>query len=67
MVYVQILGWLLSQSSSGINSTLSFSSVLMSTSTTAQDLGGTLILFLSETEAQGVGWISFVSAIILFS
>ena len=60
MVYVQMFGWLLSQCSSGIILTLSFSTVLISTSTTAQDLDGTFALFFNDTDDLGVGWISLV-------
>ena len=50
MGYVHMLGFALNQSWSGMTSTLVFSVVLMSTSTTAQDRGGTLMLFFREAE-----------------
>ena len=48
MGYVHMLGCALNQSWLGM--TLIFSVVLMSTSTTAQDHGGTLIFFFRKTE-----------------
>ena len=55
MGYVQMLGFVLSQSSSGMTSTLIFSVVLMSMSTTAQERGGIFALFFSETVALDAG------------
>ena len=45
-----------------VTSTLIFSVVFMSTSTTAQDLGGTLMFFFSDTDALDGVWYSAVSA-----
>ena len=60
MGYVHMLGCALNKSWSGMTSTLMFSMVLMSTSTTAQDRGGTLIFCFKE-DLDGV-WYSVVSA-----
>ena len=51
MGYVHMLGFALNHSWSGMSSTLIFSVVLMSTSTTAQDHGGILMFFFSDTDA----------------
>ena len=60
--YVHTLGFALSQSWSGMTLTLVSSVVLMSTSTTAQDYGGTLMFLFSDTnDLKGV-WYSVVSA-----
>ena len=45
-----------------MTSTLIFSVVLMSTSTTAQDRGGILMFFFSDTDALDGVWYSAVSA-----
>ena len=45
-----------------MTSTLIFSVVLMSTSTTAQDNGGILMFFFSDTDALDGVWYSVVSA-----
>ena len=50
MGYVHMLGFALNQSWSGMTSTLISSVVLMSTSTTAQDRGGTFTFFFSDTD-----------------
>ena len=63
MGYVQMLGFVLSQSLSGMISTLTSSVLLMSTSTTAQEHGGIFAFFLSDTVALDAGWYSSVSAI----
>ena len=65
MGYVHMLGCALNQSWSGMTSTLMFSVVLMLTSTTAQDCGGTLIFFFRETEDLDGVWYSVVSAMTL--
>ena len=57
-----MLGFALSHNWSGMTSTLTFSVVLMSTSTTAQDHGGTLTFFFSGTDALDGVWYSVVSA-----
>ena len=62
MGYVHMLGCALNQSWSGMTLTLIISVVLMSTSTTAQDRGGTLIFFFRETEDLDGFWYSVVSA-----
>ena len=62
MGYVHMLVFALNQSWSGMTSTLMFSVVLMSTSTTAQDCGGTLMFFFKETEDLDGVWYSVVSA-----
>ena len=46
----------------GMTSTLISSVLLMSTSTTAHDRGGTLMFLFKETEAIAVDWYSAVSA-----
>ena len=55
----------LSHNWSGVTSTLIFSVVLMSTSITAQDHGGTLMFFFSDTDALDGVWYSAVSAMTL--
>ena len=50
-LYMYILGFEVMQYSSGISWTLSVLVVLMSTSTTAQLLGGSFVLFFSDTAA----------------
>ena len=50
MGYVHMFGFALSQSWSGMTSTLISSMVLMSTSTTAQDHGDTFMFFFSGTD-----------------
>ena len=45
-----------------MTSTLIFSVVLMSTSTTVQDRGGILMFFFSDTDALDGVWYSAVSA-----
>ena len=62
MGYVLMLGLALSHNWSGMTSTLIFSEGLMSTSTTAQDHGGTLMFFFSDTDALDGVWYSAVSA-----
>ena len=62
MGYVHMFGFALSHNWSGVTSTLIFSVVLMSTSTTAQDRGGTLMFFFSDTDALDGVWYSAVSA-----
>ena len=62
MVYVHMLGFALNQSLSGMTLTLISSVVLMSTSTTAQDRGGTLMFFFSDTDDLDGVWYSAVSA-----
>ena len=49
-----------------MTSTLIFSVVLMSTSTTAQDRGGILMFFFSDMDALDGVWYSAVSAMTLF-
>ena len=51
MGYVHMLGFALSHNWSGVTSTLIFSVVLISTSITVQDQGGTLMFFFSDTNA----------------
>ena len=65
MGYVHMLGFALNLSWSGMTSTLIFSVVLMSTSTTVQDCGGTLMLFFSDMDALDGVWYSAVSAMTL--
>ena len=65
MGYVRMLGFALNQSWSGMISTLVSSVVLMSTSTTAQDLGGTLMFLFSDTDDLEGVWYSVVSAMTL--
>ena len=55
-------GFALSQSWARMTSTLVSSVVLMSTSTTAQDRGGTLMLLFSDTDDLESVWYSVVSA-----
>ena len=62
MGYVHMFGFALSHNWSGVTSTLIFSVVLMSTSTTVQDCGGTLMFFFSDTDALDGVWYSAVSA-----
>ena len=62
MGYVHMLGFALSHNWSGVTSTLIFSVVLISTSTTVQDRGGTLMFFFSDTDALDGVWFSAVSA-----
>jgi len=62
MGYVHMLGFALSHNWSGVTSTLIFSVVLMSTSTTVQDRGGTLMFLFSDTDALDGVWYSAVSA-----
>ena len=62
MGYVHMFGFALSHNWSGVTSTLIFSVVLTSTSTTAQDRGGTLMFFFSDTDALDGVWYSAVSA-----
>ena len=62
MGYVQMLGFALSQSSSGMTLTLISSVLLMSMSTTAQEWGGIFAFLFSETVALDAGWYSSVSA-----
>ena len=62
MGYVHMLGFALNHSWSGITSTLISSMLLMSTSTTAQDRGGTLMFLFRDTEALDGDWYSVVSA-----
>ena len=57
-----MLGFALSHNWLGVTSTLIFSVVLMSTSTTAQDCGWTLMFFFSDTDALDGVWYSAVSA-----
>ena len=64
-VYMYMLGCLDKQRLSGTIFILSFSSVLMLTSTTAQLLGGNLVVFFRYTAAFVLGLSSFVSAIFL--
>ena len=49
--YVQMLGCALNHSWSGMTSTLMFSVLLISMSTTAKDHGGTLMFLFRDTEA----------------
>ena len=63
MGYVHMLGFALSQSWSGMASTLISLVVLMSTSTTAQDCGGTFMFLFSDTDDLDGVWYSAVSAI----
>ena len=65
MGYVHMMGFALNHSWSGMTSTLMFSVLLMSTSTTAQDQGGTLMFLFRDTEALDGDWYSVVSAITL--
>ena len=65
MGYVHMLGFALSQSWSGMTSTLVCSVVLMSTSTTAQDHSGTFMFLFSDTDDLEGVWYSVVSAITL--
>ena len=62
MGYVHMLGFALNQSWSGVTLTLISSVVLMSMSTTAQDCGGTLMFFFSDTDDLDGVWYSAVSA-----
>ena len=62
MGYVHMLGFALNHSWSGMTSTLMFSVLLMSTSTTAQDRGGTLMFLYKDTKALDGNWYSAVSA-----
>ena len=62
MGYVHMLGFALSQSWSGITSTLISSIILMSMSTTAQDRGGTFMFLFSDTDNLDGVWYSVVSA-----
>ena len=62
MGYVHMLGFALSQSWSGMTSTLISSVVLMSMSTTAQDSGGTFMFLFSDTDDLDSVWHSVVSA-----
>ena len=57
-----MLGFALSHNWSGVTFTLIFTVVLMSTSTTAQDRGGTLMFLFSDTDALDGVWYSAVSA-----
>ena len=67
MGYVHILGLALSHSWSGMTSTLIFSVVLMSTSTTVQDRGGILMFFFSDMDAlDGVCYSAFSAMTLLF-
>ena len=59
---LQILGFALSQSSSGVISTLISSVVLISTSTTGHKRGGIFAFFFSKTVNLDTGWYSLVSA-----
>ena len=63
MGYVHMMGLALNQSWSGMTSTLISSVVLMSTSTTVQDHGGTLMFLFSDTNDLDGVWYSAVSAI----
>ena len=60
-----MLGFVLSQSSSGTILTLTSSVLLMSMSTTAHERGGIFAFPLSDTVALDAGWYSSVSAITL--
>ena len=60
-----MFGFALSHNWSGVTSTLIFSVVLMSTSTTVQDRGGTLMFFFNDTDALDGVWYSAVSAVTL--
>ena len=62
MGHVQMVGFALNQSSSGIISTLISSVVLMSTSTSAHECGGIFAFFFSETVELDGDWYSVVSA-----
>ena len=62
-LYMYMLGLLVKQSSSGFICTLSVLVVLISTSTTAQLLGGSFVSCLSETYILDLGRSSFISAI----
>ena len=62
MGYVHMLGFALSQSSSGITSTLTSSVLLMSTSMTVQGRGGIFAFLFSDTVALDAGWYSSVPA-----
>ena len=62
MGYVQMLGFALYQSWSGMISTLISSVMLMSTSTTAQEHGGIFMFFFSDTDDLDGDWYSLVSA-----
>ena len=62
MGYVHMLGFALNHSLSGMISTLISSVLLISTSTTAQDRGGTLMFLFNDTDAIAVDWYSDVSA-----
>ena len=57
-----MLGFALSQSWSGMTSTFISSVVLMSTSTTVQDCGGTFMFLFSDTDDLDDVWYSVVSA-----
>ena len=57
-----MLGFSLSQSWSGMISTLISSVVLMSTSTTAHECGGIFTFFFSDTDDLDDDWYSVVSA-----
>ena len=65
MGYLHMLGFALSQSWSGMTSTLISSVVLMSTFTTAQDRGGTFMFLFSDTDDLDGVWYSAVSAMTL--
>ena len=65
MGYVHMLGFALSQSWSGMTSTLISLVVLMSTSTTVQDCGLTFMFFFSDTDDLDGVWYSAVSAMTL--
>ena len=65
MGYVHMLGFALNQSWSGVTLTLISLVVFMSTSTTAQDHGGTFMFLFSDTDDLDDIWYSAVSAITL--
>ena len=62
MGYVHMLGFVLSQSWSGMIATLISSVVLMSTSTTAHERGGIFTFFFKDTDDLDCDWYSVVSA-----
>ena len=62
MGYVQMLGFALNQSSSGMILTLTSSVVLISTSTTVQECAGIFAFFFSDTVALDDGCYYLVSA-----
>ena len=62
MGYVHMLGFALNHSWSGMISTLISSVLLIVTSTTVQDHGGTLMFLFNDTEAIAGDWYSDVSA-----